>query len=83
MRSAKKRTQDLIDYHWAYYSELALQRNHNIEEIKRALISASSSDFSFSGWQRAVKYQYSLHPLGTMGSLSYVGGRFNCGVDVK
>lgn len=83
MRSAKKRTQDLIDYHWAYYSELAQQRNQNIEEIKKALISASKPDFPFSGWQRAVKYKYSLHPLSTVGSLSFVGGRFNCGMDVN
>jgi hypothetical protein len=33
----------------------------------------------FSGWQRAVKYRYSLAPLSTKGSLSDPGGRFNIG----
>jgi hypothetical protein len=83
MRAAKQRTQDLLDYHWAHYSELAHQRNQNIEAIKKALISSSVSDFKFEGWQRAVKYKYSLHPLGTRGSLANIGGRFNTGVDVN
>lgn len=53
MRAAKKRVQDLLDYQWAYYSELANQRNKKIEEIKQALISSSISDFPFKRWQRS------------------------------
>ena len=83
MRAAKKRTEDLVSYHWDYFSELAKQRNHDFEKIKKALISSCTSDFTFDGWQRAVKYKYSLHPLSTVGSLSYIGGRFNAGVDVN
>lgn len=83
MRAAKKRTEDLISYHWDHFSELAKQRNHDFEKIKKALISSCTSDFKFEGWQRAVKYKYSLHPLSTVGSLSYIGGRFNAGVDVN
>lgn len=30
-----------------------------------------------------MKYKYSLHPLSTVGSLSFVGGRFNVGKDVN
>lgn len=83
MRAAKKRTQDLLDYHWAYYSELAKQRNQKIELIKKALMSSCQSDFKFDQWQRAVKYKHSLHPLSTVGSLSYIGGRFNSGTDIN
>ena len=83
MRAAKQRTEDLLDYHWSYYSELAKQRNQKIEEIKKSLMSSCVSDYKFENWQRAVKYKYSLHPLSTVGSLSYVGGRFNAGADVN
>ena len=83
IRAAKQRTQDLLDHQWAHYSELAYQRNQNLEAIKKSLISASASDFKFEGWQRAVKYKYSLHPLGTLGSITDIGGRFNTGVEVN
>ena len=83
MRAAKQRTQDLLDYKWAHYSELAYQRNQNLEAIKKALLGSSASDFTFKGWQRAVKYKYSLHPLGTLGSVANIGGRFNTGSEVN
>jgi hypothetical protein len=83
MSAAKQRTQDLLDYNWTYFSDLAKQRNQKIEEIKKALISSCISDFKFENWQRAVKYKYSLHPLSTVGSLSFIGGRFNAGLDVN
>jgi len=83
MREAKQRTQDLLDYQWAHYSELAYQRNQKLESIKKALIGAAVADFKFENWQRGVKYKYSLHPLGTVGSLTNIGGRFNTGVEVN
>lgn len=83
IRAAKERTQRLIDYYWQYYSELAQQRNQKIENIRAALLESCASDFEFNNWQRTVKYKYSLHPLSTIGSLSFIGGRFNTGNDVN
>lgn len=83
MREAKKRTADILAYQWAFYSELEFQRNQRMEELKAALISSCIEDFEFSKWQRAVKWKYGLHPLSTVGSLTYIGQRFNIGVDVN
>jgi RES domain len=83
MRAAKTRTADLLAYQWALYSELEFQRNQRMEDLKSALVSSCVKDFSFSKWQRAVKWKYGLHPLSTVGSLAYIGQRFNVGVDVN
>lgn len=76
---SKRRTRELLRYHWDYHSELAFQRAQIEHELLDALRQGSIRDFSFDNWQRAVKYRYALHPLSTAGSLSSVGGRFNVG----
>lgn len=83
MKAAKDWTEKLLDFHWKFYSELSYQRNQNIEKIKEALNSSCASNFKFKAWQRAVKYKYSLHPLCTLGSISFIGGRFNSGKDIN
>ena len=82
MRAAKQVTEALIKYQWDYYAELARQRNAIQDEIKKALIQMCVS-YGLEKWQRAVKYKYALHPLSTVGSLTYVGGRFNTGLGVN
>jgi hypothetical protein len=79
LRAAKETTQRLIEYGWRVYSELALQRSGIEERLKHALNRAAIGNFSFRGWQRAVRYRYSLHPLCIVGSLKDPGGRFNIG----
>jgi len=83
IRSAKQLTANLLKYYWNYYSELARQRNEIQDEIKQVLVRSCISNFEFKQWQRAVKYKYGLHPLSTIGSLNYIGGRFNTGIDVN
>lgn len=83
MRNAKSRTADELKYSWDYYSELALQRSQVQDELTQALIKSCTSNYQFKGWQRAVKWKYSRHPLSAVGSLTYIGGRFNTGVDVN
>jgi hypothetical protein len=83
MRALKSWTEKQLDFHWKFYSELSFQRNQNIEKIKRALNESCVSAFEFANWQRAVKYRYSLHPLCTIGSTTFVGGRFNSGKEVN
>ncbi|HVE44067.1 MAG TPA: RES family NAD+ phosphorylase [Gammaproteobacteria bacterium] len=82
MRAAKQITAALVKYQWDYYAELAYQRNAVQDEIKTALVQTCIS-YTFSKWQRAIKYKYCLHPLSTIGSLSFIGGRFNTGSEVN
>lgn len=75
---SKKLYEELVEFHWNYYSELAFQRKHIREELNASLREASKV-FPFSGWQRVVRYKHSLTPLSTKGSLVDPGGRFNVG----
>jgi hypothetical protein len=79
LRAAKEATQQLIDFHWKFYSELAFQRSQIEEELKAALNEAAIGEYRFEKWQRAVRCRYSLHPFCVIGSLSDPGGRFNVG----
>ncbi len=83
MKAAREWTEKLLDYHWKFYYELAYQRNQNSEKIKETINESCVFDFEFSNWQRAVKYKYSLHPLCTVGSITFIGGRFNTGRDIN
>jgi hypothetical protein len=70
--------EELVEFHWDYYSELAFQRNRIREQLRTSL-RENAQPFEFSKWQRIVKYKYSLNPLSTKGSLVDPGGRFNVG----
>ncbi|MCD6055582.1 MAG: StPS1 gp25 [Gammaproteobacteria bacterium] len=82
MRAAKRVTAAILKYQWDFYSELAYQRNNIADQISHSL-NVPCRSYAFSQWQRAVKFKYSLHPLSTVGSLTYIGGRFNMGVDIN
>lgn len=75
---SKARFEDLVEFHWHYYSELEFQRNQIREKLNRSL-REQAVPFEFSQWQRIVRYRYSLTPLSTKGSLADPGGRFNVG----
>ena len=83
MRALRSHTKDLLAYHWKFFSELEYQRNQYREEINEALVSSCLNDFSFSQWQRAVRWKYGLHPLSTVGSEKFIGQRFNIGESVN
>lgn len=83
LKERKQRTEDLINYHWAYYSELAVQREAIKDEIYSVLRDKCLNSYQFKSWQRAVKYKYSLHPLSCVGSMTYIGQRFNYGKDIN
>jgi len=82
IQASRKKTADLLKYYWQHYSELARQRNAIQDQIQQALIQ-TAIPYEISRWQRAVKYKYGLHPLSTVGSLSFIGGRFNTGKGVN
>lgn len=82
MYLAKQVIAEHLKYHWDLYSELARQRNAIEDIIKKSLIQ-TCIQYEIQHWQRAVKYKYSLHPLSVVGSLAYIGGRFNTGKGVN
>jgi hypothetical protein len=80
VRNGKNYAREIARYQWDYHAALAQQRAEKSNEIKKALVGAAEGPFSFKGWQRIVDYQYSLHPLSTVGSVvTDPGGRFNIG----
>lgn len=79
IRVTKQRVQAILRCYWNFHSELAYQRKQIEAELRAALTRSATAGFDFSGWQRAVKYKYGLHPLSAVGSLSDPGGRFNVG----
>jgi hypothetical protein len=76
--NSKTRFNELVRFHWEYYSELEFQRNQIREQLRDSL-RGKAAPFEFKNWQRAVKYKYSLDPLSAKGSLTDPGGRFNVG----
>jgi hypothetical protein len=50
MRAAKEWTAKQLDFHWRFYSELAYQRNKNLEALKEAILMQSTSNFEFKNW---------------------------------
>jgi hypothetical protein len=59
------------------------QRSEIYENLKEALLKNAVTDFEIKNWQRSVHYKYSLHPLCTIGSIRYIGGRFNYGDEIR
>jgi RES domain-containing protein len=70
--------EQLRQFHWEYYSELAYQRNEIYDSLKSSL-RERAAPFELSKWQRVVKFKYALNPLSMNGSVVDPGGRFNIG----
>lgn len=67
----------ILRYHWDFYSSLAYERGKIADQLRMALLESASRPYEFEGWQRQVRYKYSLSPLSPKGSLIEPGGRFN------
>lgn len=74
-----ERRDEILKFHWDYYSDLAYQRSKIRDAIKRSLLGAAEKAYKFSKWQRVIFHKYSLIPLSVEGSLIDPGGRFNIG----
>lgn len=73
----EQKKDQILRYHWDLYSDFAYERQKNANQLRVALLEATSSPFEFKGWQRQVRYKYCLTPLSPKGSLIEPGGRFN------
>lgn len=75
----RKRHEALTRFFNEQYWHFASQRSEIIDQLKGSL-SNNCEPYTFSDWQRAITYQFSLTPLSAKGSiLSLAGGRFNMG----
>jgi hypothetical protein len=80
LRRGPRIKDEVLRYAWDHYSALQHQRSVVAEEINESLALARTGPFPFARWMRVVDYQYTNHPLSTVGSIkSMVGGRFNIG----
>ena len=69
-------------YHYLWFYELESQRANKQQEITDSLAGVGGVSIDLSNWGRAIKYRYSDTPLSCIGSLKWVGGRFNYGEDI-
>jgi RES domain-containing protein len=70
------------EYHYRFFYELEAQRAAVKDRIRDALATVRATSVNLEGWGRALDWQYCLNPLSAVGSLRWVGGRFNFGVDI-
>jgi hypothetical protein len=75
-------SKDIQDYHYLWFFELEGQRAANHAKLIESLATTVGRSVELGGWGRAVAYKYSHVPLSCVGSLKWVGGRFNYGVDI-
>jgi hypothetical protein len=75
-------SQDVQQYHYLWYFELEAQRAAHQQQMVESLRSVPGITVDLSNWGRAMSYKYSDTPLSCVGSLKWVGGRFNYGVDI-
>lgn len=78
----RSRAKDLQDYHYLWFFELESQRAVNHQKLLDALRTVPGTTVDLDGWGRAIEYKWSGTPLSCVGSLKWLGGRFNYGVDI-
>jgi RES domain len=75
--------QTLDEIHDILQYALEPERRKYRKQLLDALNKQTPISVDLSGWARIVSYKYGLQPLSCAGSLQYVGGRFNAGVDLE
>ncbi|MEF2147830.1 RES family NAD+ phosphorylase [Aquilutibacter rugosus] len=77
------RSKDVDELILRLYLDTEPDRVRYSKEIQQALSECSTEPFIFENWFRVVTFKWTNEPLSCAGSLTYVGGRFNVGVDVE
>jgi RES domain len=70
------------EYHYRFFFELEAQRAAVQDRMREALATSGTQVVNLQGWGRALDWQYCLNPLSAVGSLKWVGGRFNFGAEI-
>lgn len=73
---------DLDELNDVLYFGLEPERHRHRAALLAALGSHEGASFELTHWARLVTYRYGDAPLSAAGSLAYVGGRFNVGLDL-
>ena len=73
---------DFQAYHYQWFFELEAQRAASAERIREALTAVRPITVDLEGWGRVLAWRYTNAPLSAVGSLTWVGGRFNYGIDI-
>jgi hypothetical protein len=80
LRAWDRYRDDVLGFHWSFYTALLDQRTRVRAAIAEAVLRAATGPFDFEDWHRVVPYEFSLEPLSSAGSVkSANGGRFNMG----
>ena len=70
------------DFHYALFFDLDGQRAARHKDLRTALQAVPGITVSIDNWCRIVNFKFCLSALSPAGSLRWVGGRFNIGIDV-
>ena len=74
---------NLNELHDVLHFGLEPERRRLRPEILEALSKVTPIQIDLNGWVRVVTYKYSTNPLMCAGSLTYIGGRFNPGIELE
>jgi RES domain len=75
-------SRDLDEFQAILFFGIRPEQRRLRSELIGALQEVGRKSLSLNNWHRIVPYRYSNEPLSCAGSLQYVGGRFNAGVDL-
>ncbi|WP_448253136.1 RES family NAD+ phosphorylase [Ottowia oryzae] len=65
------------------YFHFEPERRRRRNELLEAIRETTSTHLVLKNWVRAITYKYSDLPLSCAGSLQYIGGRFNMGIEIS
>lgn len=74
---------DLDELQDILYFNLEPERRRQRPALIKALQAIDPIDLKLEHWVRIVDYQWTMHPLSAAGSLTYIGGRYNAGMDLE
>lgn len=73
---------DLDELQDVLYFNLEPERRRRRPALLEALQRIEPVSMPLENWSRIVDYQWTLQPLSAAGSLTYIGGRYNPGIDL-
>lgn len=74
---------DLDELQDILYFYLEPERRRQRPALIKALQTIDPVELKLEHWVRIVDYQWTMHPLSAAGSLTYIGGRYNAGMDLE
>ena len=75
----KQNVDNVQKLNYKFFYCLHSQREAIYEKICESLKKNSSQTYRITDWHRIIGYRYTLNPLSCVGSLRWIGGRFNYG----